>query len=56
MAKSEHIMLEVAGREVRLSSPGKLYFPKPGMTKLDVVEYYIEPPTRRCTTCATARR
>src|SRR5919108_329940 len=33
--------LEVAGREVRLSNPAKVYFPKPGWTKLDVAEYYI---------------
>jgi bifunctional non-homologous end joining protein LigD len=40
-AKSEYTLLEVAGREVRLSNPGKVYFPKPGWTKLDVVEYYL---------------
>src|SRR5918997_7150346 len=34
-------MLEVAGREVRLSSPAKVYFPKPGWTKLDVAQYYV---------------
>jgi DNA ligase D-like protein (predicted polymerase) len=31
----------VAGREVRLSSPSKLKFPKSGHTKLDLAEYYI---------------
>ena len=36
-AKSEYTMLEVAGHEVRLSNPGKVYFPKPGWTKLDWV-------------------
>src|SRR5687768_7698685 len=41
MAKGEHTVLEVAGREVRLSNPGKVYFPKPGWTKLDLVEYYL---------------
>src|SRR3954447_9281293 len=41
MPKSEYTMLEVAGREVRLSNPGKVYFPKPGWTKLDLVEYYL---------------
>src|SRR3954454_24740967 len=41
MPKSEYTMLEVAGREVRLSNPGKIYFPKPGWTKLDLVEYYL---------------
>jgi DNA ligase D-like protein (predicted polymerase) len=40
-AKSEYTMVEVAGREVRLSNPGKVYFPKPGWTKLDLVEYYL---------------
>ena len=39
MAKGEFTMLEVAGREVRLSNPAKVYFPKPGWTKLDVAQY-----------------
>src|SRR3954447_17517233 len=34
-------MIEAAGREVRLSNPGKVYFPRSGWTKLDVVEYYL---------------
>jgi DNA ligase D-like protein (predicted polymerase) len=42
MAKSDFTMLEVAGRQVRLSSPAKVYFPKPGWTKLDLARYYIE--------------
>jgi bifunctional non-homologous end joining protein LigD len=41
MARSEHTILEVAGKEVRLSNPGKVYFPKPGWTKLDLAEYYV---------------
>ncbi len=41
MAKTEHTMLEVAGKEVRLSNPGKVYFPRPGWTKLDLAEYYV---------------
>jgi DNA ligase D-like protein (predicted polymerase) len=41
MAKTEHTILEVAGKEVRLSNPGKVYFPKPGWTKLDLAEYYV---------------
>lgn len=32
----------VAGREIRISSPEKLYFPKLGLTKSDVVDYFIE--------------
>jgi len=27
-------------REVRLTSPDKVYFPEPGITKREVVEYY----------------
>jgi bifunctional non-homologous end joining protein LigD len=42
VAKSEFTMLEVAGREVRLSNPGKVYFPRPGWTKLDLATYYAE--------------
>jgi DNA ligase D len=37
----EPIVIAVAGREVRLSSPGKVYFPKAGWTKLDLANYYI---------------
>ncbi len=34
-------MLDVDGREVRLSSPGKLYFPELGLTKLDIAHYVM---------------
>ncbi len=37
----DHLMLEVAGRQVRLSNPGKVFFPELGVTKLDLVEYYL---------------
>src|SRR3954464_6638594 len=39
-AKSEYTMLEVAGHEVRLSNPGKVFFPQVGVTKMDLWEYY----------------
>jgi bifunctional non-homologous end joining protein LigD len=39
--RSKHTMMEVAGREVKLSNPDKLFFPKPKFTKLDLAEYYI---------------
>ena len=42
MAKSEYTTIEAAGQEVRLSNPAKVYFPKPGWTKLDVVQYYLD--------------
>ena len=41
VAKSNYTTIEVAGREVRLSNPDKIFFPKPKFTKLDLVEYYI---------------
>jgi DNA ligase D-like protein (predicted polymerase) len=34
-------VLEVAGREVTVSNPGKVYFPRTGHTKLDLVRYYL---------------
>ena len=40
-AKAEAELLEVAGREVRVSSPSKIYFPEAGITKLDLVKYYL---------------
>jgi DNA ligase D len=32
--------LEIAGRKVTITSPGKVFFPESGETKLDLVEYY----------------
>ena len=34
-------VLEVAGRPVVITNPGKVYFPAAGHTKLDVVRYYL---------------
>jgi bifunctional non-homologous end joining protein LigD len=34
-------VLEVAGREVVISNPGKVFFPRTGHTKLDLVRYYL---------------
>jgi DNA ligase D-like protein (predicted polymerase) len=39
--KPEPVTLEVAGREVTVSNPGKVYFPESGITKLDVARYYL---------------
>jgi DNA ligase D-like protein (predicted polymerase) len=33
--------LEVAGREVIITNPDKVFFPKAGVTKLDLVSYYM---------------
>jgi bifunctional non-homologous end joining protein LigD len=35
------IVVEVAGREVPVSNPGKVFFPRTGHTKMDLVQYYL---------------
>jgi bifunctional non-homologous end joining protein LigD len=40
--KGEHAIVEVCGHELRVSSPGKVFFPERGLTKLDLVNYYVE--------------
>jgi DNA ligase D-like protein (predicted polymerase) len=54
MAKAEKEILELGGIEVTLSNPTKIYFPKAGITKRDLVDYYlaVEPGVLR----ALARR
>jgi bifunctional non-homologous end joining protein LigD len=42
MAKTEYETFDVAGQEVRLSNPGKVFFPERGITKLDLARYYLE--------------
>jgi bifunctional non-homologous end joining protein LigD len=39
MAPSE--VIEVAGFDVTVTNPGKVYFPRTGHTKLDLVNYYL---------------
>src|SRR5437773_4792822 len=34
-------VLEVAGREVTITNPDKVFFPRAGHTKLDLVRYYL---------------
>jgi bifunctional non-homologous end joining protein LigD len=41
-AKKEYATIEVCGRELRVSSPSKPFFPERGLTKLDLVNYYVE--------------
>ena len=42
MTKSgEHEIIAVAGREIAISNPGKILFPQPRYTKLDLVHYYL---------------
>jgi DNA ligase D len=39
--KADHTIVVVGDREVTVSNPHKILFPKPGHTKLDLVNYYI---------------
>jgi bifunctional non-homologous end joining protein LigD len=41
VARPEHVTIEAAGHEVRLSNPSKIYFPQTGFTKHDLVNYYL---------------
>ena len=35
------LVLELAGREVAISNPSKVFFPRAGVTKVDMVRYYL---------------
>ena len=41
MSAAKDEVLEVAGRAVTISNPDKVFFPKSGYTKLDLVRYYV---------------
>jgi DNA ligase D-like protein (predicted polymerase) len=38
---SPKTVVEVAGREVAISNPGKVFFPRTGHTKMDLIRYYL---------------
>jgi bifunctional non-homologous end joining protein LigD len=40
-SKPTPVVLQVAGREVTVTNPDKVYFPEAGITKLQVVQYYL---------------
>src|SRR6188472_1703306 len=40
-SKTPAEILDIEGVEVRISSPAKVVFPEPGLTKLDLVRYYL---------------
>ncbi len=40
-SKSTAVTLEIAGHDVRISNPDKVFFSKRGETKLDLVRYYL---------------
>ncbi|MDQ3786908.1 MAG: non-homologous end-joining DNA ligase [Actinomycetota bacterium] len=41
MAGGDVEVLEVAGHDVRITNPGKVFFPERGETKLDLARYYL---------------
>ncbi len=41
MPPDESVTLDVAGREVTVTNPSKIFFPQIGLTKLDLVRYYL---------------
>ncbi|MGH9456580.1 MAG: DNA polymerase domain-containing protein, partial [Thermoanaerobaculia bacterium] len=41
MPKSANVVLELAGREVAITNPEKIFFPRAGYTKLDLAKYYV---------------
>jgi len=38
---AKKVVLELAGYEVAISNPDKVFFPRTGYTKMDLVEYYL---------------
>jgi len=40
VAEASQTVLEIAGREVAITNPGKVFFPRAGHTKLDLAKYY----------------
>jgi DNA ligase D-like protein (predicted polymerase) len=41
VAKPEQELFELDGHEVPVTNPGKIYFPRAGITKLELVRYYL---------------
>jgi DNA ligase D-like protein (predicted polymerase) len=40
--KKEYATIEVCDHELRVSSPSKLFFPERGLTKMDLLRFYLE--------------
>ncbi len=40
MSGKQQVLLEAAGREVVITNPDKIFFPRAGLTKLDLAKYY----------------
>src|SRR2546421_10352246 len=41
MGRAQETVLAVAGREVVITHPDKVFFPQAGYTKLDLAKYYV---------------
>src|SRR2546422_951909 len=41
MGQARQVALQVAGREVAITNPDKVFFPRAGHTKLDLARYYV---------------
>jgi len=41
MAKDDAVTLDIGGHQVRITHPGKVVFPEAGLTKRDLVDYYL---------------
>ncbi|HTR89069.1 MAG TPA: non-homologous end-joining DNA ligase [Solirubrobacteraceae bacterium] len=41
-APADHALFELSGHEIRVSNPTKLFFPERNLTKLDLVNYYLQ--------------
>jgi DNA ligase D-like protein (predicted polymerase) len=39
--QGERVVLDMGGREVTVTNPNKIYFPEAGISKLEVVQYYL---------------
>jgi bifunctional non-homologous end joining protein LigD len=40
--EQDRIVIEACGHELQVSNPGKMFFPERSITKLDLVNYYLE--------------
>jgi bifunctional non-homologous end joining protein LigD len=40
--EKSQVILELCGQEVRVSNPDKVFFPEAGLSKIDLVNYYVE--------------
>ncbi len=39
---ADYTLIDAAGQELRVSNPGKLFFPERGFTKLDLIHFYLD--------------